>query len=337
MSKINLPRNLLIEAIDEAHESRKETPRPHLGCSVLGHHCDRWLWLSFRWAVLEKFKGRMLRLFRRGNLEEDSFIADLRGAGIDVDGSQSRVDFGGHISGSLDGIIHAGVPGAEKTKHVAEFKTHGKKSFGKLVSAASVEKSHYNHYVQMQTYMLGMKIDRALYVAVCKDDDQLYTERVKLNKKVAQAAVDRGKRIALSDRMPEPCTGASPSWYLCKFCAGYSFCHEQEPTKEANCRTCAHATATEGSTWNCERHGGSEIPLKFQEEGCDSHVVHPDLVPYKRKEAESQWETIYVIGGKDVLNGDAGYSGKEIIANPELCASGEAAELRKAFDGRIVG
>jgi hypothetical protein len=36
------------------------------------------------------------------------------------------------------------------------------------------------------------------------------------------------------------------------------------------------------------------------------------------------------------LNGEAGYSGKEIIANPELCASGDAAELRKAFDGRII-
>jgi hypothetical protein len=59
-------------------------------------------------------------------------------------------------------------------------------------------------------------------------------------------------------------------------------------------------------------------------------------VPYKRKEADSQWEAIYVINGKDVLNGEAGYSGQEIIANPDMCASGDMDELRKSFNGRII-
>jgi hypothetical protein len=76
--------------------------------------------------------------------------------------------------------------------------------------------------------------------------------------------------------------------------------------------------------------------LDYQRTGCDSHTIHPDLVPYSRKEAESQWEAIYVINGKDVLNGESGYSGQEIIANPALCASGDADELRTSFNGRIV-
>ena len=335
MSDIPKPIQHISSMIDSAHEGRQERPRPHLGCSTLGHHCDRWLWLSFRWAVVDSFPGRILRLFRRGQLEEDLIISDLRTIGIDIEGSQDRVDFGSHVSGSVDGIIHHGVPTAEKTKHVAEFKTHSKKSFDDLKKGVKASKPM--HYVQMQVYMLGLKLKRALYVAVCKDDDRLHTERIYFDEDVANKAVARGKRIALADRMPEPCTGASKAWFLCKFCPAYSFCHESEPTKQGNCRTCAHATATPGSTWNCERFASEDIPIDFQHEGCDSHTIHPDLVPYHRKEAESQWEAIYVINGKDVLNGEAGYSGKEIIANPSMCASGEMEELRSRFSGRITG
>ena len=334
MALINLPSQPIVNLIDAAHQERQEPPRPHLGCSTLGHHCDRWLWLSFRWAVVEKFDGRILRLFRRGHLEEPQIISDLRSIGIDIDGSQDHVDFGSHVSGSVDGVIHHGVPTAENTPHVAEFKTHSKKSFTDLKKG--VQESKPMHYVQMQVYMLGLKLKRALYVAICKDDDHMYTERVRFDIDVAKKAVARGKRIALSDRMPEPCTGASKAWYLCKFCAAYSFCHESEPTQQGNCRTCAHATAKADSTWRCERHNSENIPLDYQRTGCDSHTIHPDLVPYHRKEADSQWEAIYVINGKDVLNGEAGYSGQEIIANPALCASGDADELRTSFNGRIV-
>ena len=127
--------------IDKYHESKQEGPRPHLGASMLGHHCDRWLWLSFRWAVQEKFPGRILRLFRRGQMEEATIVSDLRAIGMDVrgtSGQQARVDFGSHVSGSVDAIIESGVPGATHTRHVAEFKTHSKKSFDDLVKAGAV-------------------------------------------------------------------------------------------------------------------------------------------------------------------------------------------------------
>jgi hypothetical protein len=190
-----------IQALVDAHHADKtEIPRPHLGASALGHACDRWLWLSFRWAVQPKFPGRILRLFRRGHQEEVNIISDLRAVGIDVRkvSAQHRVDFGSHVSGSLDAIIDKGVPEAPKAKHVAEFKTHNKKSFDALVKDG-VEKSKPDHFVQMQLYMSGTGIDRALYVAVCKDDDRMHTERVKFDKEVADKAIRRGHYIALSE------------------------------------------------------------------------------------------------------------------------------------------
>jgi hypothetical protein len=327
--------------IDKYHESKAEKPRPHLGASLLGHPCDRWLWLSFRWAVQPKFPGRILRLFRRGQNEEATIISDLRAIGIDVRkvSAQHRVDFGSHVSGSLDAIIDKGVPEAPKAKHVGEFKTHSKKSFDAMLKDG-VEKSKPEHFVQMQVYMHGTQIDRALYVSICKDDDRIYTERVKYDKEVAEKAIRRGHYITQSDRMPPPIS-TDPSWYQCKFCDAYKFCHEDKKTQFANCRTCAHATAKPDSTWHCARWDGV-IPVEAQHTGCESHVLHPDLVPWDRKDGPDEWTAIYVINGKEVANGQPGngvYSSSEILANPNECAEpGEmVAQLREEFNGRIVG
>ena len=220
----------LQDLIDKHHEAQQEPPRPHMGASMLGHPCDRWLWLSFRWAVVEQFPGRILRLFRRGQLEETQIVRDLRAIGVDVQrtgAQQSRVDFGSHVSGSIDGIAESGVPYGDGKRHVLEFKTHSKKSFDDLEDNG-VKKSKPMHYAQMQAYMLGTQIDHALYVAVCKDDDRIWAERIDFDKDLANKLIERGKRIALSDRMPEPLS-ADPSWYQCKFCPAYGIvCHRKQ-------------------------------------------------------------------------------------------------------------
>lgn len=327
--------------IDKHHENQAEAPRSHLGASTLGHVCDRWLWLSFRWAVQPSFPGRILRLFRRGNQEEATIIGDLRAVGMDVRkvSDQHRVHFGSHVSGSLDAIIDSGVPEAPKAKHVAEFKTASKKAFDALAKDG-VEKSKPEHFVQMQVYMSGTKIERALYLTVCKDDDRIYTERVKFNKAVADKAIARGKRLALSDRMPEPIS-SDPSWYQCKFCTAHEFCHKSKTTKHVNCRTCAHSTAMADSTWRCERYDADNIPIDYQRTGCESHVLHPDLVPWPIAGQSSGWEGSYLIDGKPTRNGEADaftFSSHELIANPSACASGDEniSAMREAFDARIV-
>jgi hypothetical protein len=276
-------------------------------------------------------------------MEEATIVSDLRAIGLDVRGSgrqQTRVDFGAHVSGSIDAIIESGVPEAPKKRHIAEFKTHSAKSFADL-EKNGVEKSKPEHWVQMQLYMHGTKIDRALYLAVCKDDDRIYTERINYDQAAAKKAIERGRRLALSDRMPEPIS-TDPSWYQCKFCDAYKFCHETKTTEHVNCRTCAHSTAKEDSTWRCERHDADGIPVEFQRQACDSHVLHPDLVPWQMKDGLDQWTAIYVFEGRDVANGEGDahvYTSREILANPKMCSLGDeyVEELRQQFGGRIVG
>jgi hypothetical protein len=338
--KIPESTNSTIALIDKYHEKQNEQPptRYHLGVSMLGEKCDRKLWLSFRWAVRENFEGRILRLFRRGHNEESTIVSDLRAIGVDIrntTSSQSRVNFGKHVSGSLDGIIESGLPEAPKARHVAEFKTHSKKSFDDLVKKG-LKESKPIHWTQLNVYMYGKDIDRGFYLAVNKDSDELYQERIELDKPAAIKAIERGQKITMSDRMP---IGLSDdeTYYECKFCPNHSFCFKEKLTKEVNCRTCAFSTAKEDSTWHCTRWD-DVIPNEAQYLGCDNHVLHPDLVPWDIETAHDEWHAIYIVNGKPILNGADGYHSKELVANPQACDENDrfVESLRSEMGARII-
>lgn len=335
--KIPDPQHTIAALIDAAHEakrsSHKEVFRPHMGASTLGEKCDRKLWLGFRWAVRETFPGRILRVFRRGQNEEAQVVDDLRAIGCKVRSTgadQTRVDFGSHVSGSIDGIITSGVPDAPKKAHVLEIKTHAKKSFEAL-EKEGVEKAHPKHFAQVQAYMLGTGIDRALYVAVCKDDDRLHVERFKLDKDRAEKLVERGKRIATQDEIPPPLS-SDPSWYECKFCSAHDFCHGSRVTKEVNCRTCAHSTAEADGTWTCARHGGNAMPTDWMREAHECHALHEHLAPWPIAYDENG-DAVHTIDGVEAR----GFATAEVIANPKACVDPTLVQLRRKFDAKVVG
>ncbi len=337
MTSIPEPINTIALLIDQAHEETSGRPRPHMGASMLGHHCDRWLWLSFRWAVQPQFPGRVLRLFRRGHKEEDMIVSDLRRIGVDVTctgPAQAKVDFGCHVSGSIDGIL-SNLPNASNTTAILECKTHSDKSFNDIVKNG-LEKSKPQHWVQCHVYMLGRQLTRALYYAVNKNDDSIYTEWVKFDRDVAVKAVERGKRLALDERLPPPIS-TDPSWYQCKFCDAYKFCHQKEPTKHANCRTCANVTPRDDGTFFCERWQDT-IPVQHQHDGCDHHLIHPDLVPWEFEGSEDGLHVTWTIDGRQILNGPDGYKSREIVANPAACGTDQVEAVKGIFPGaEVVG
>jgi hypothetical protein len=242
-----------------------------LGSSFIGEECVRQIWLSWRGFAREQFEGRMLRLFETGHLQEARIVEDLRRAGFAVwdkreDGRQ--FEFGdptGHFITKVDGIIKD-VPEHEKP-HVLEIKTHNKNSFSSLVKKG-VQEAKPTHYAQVQISMALGGFTRALYVAVCKDDEQFYVERVredaveqeKLKAKITKLTEARLRPAGISD------DGSS---FGCKFCSMKAVCvKEAEPLR--HCRTCAMCTPGAEGKWVCELNKET-LSINRQRLGCEHY------------------------------------------------------------------
>lgn len=265
------------------YEQKSDDPRMHLGCSEIGGPCDRQLWYGFRWASKPDVSGRVRRLFETGNLAEARFLADLRAVGVEVhevDPNTGKQHYfatlGGHFGGSCDGV-GIGFPEMPEAWAITEFKTHSAKSFAGLVKEG-MKKSKPMHWAQMQCYMHFADLEHALYLAVNKDTDDLYSEWIEYDDKAALGFIARAEKV-IGATKPLPPISEDFTWWQCKFCNYYGVCHSNQVAQK-NCRTCVHATPEmTGQGWVCERF---EKALSYddQKAACGSHLFIPDLVPY---------------------------------------------------------
>ena len=292
MATIPKPMNTTSEAIIRWWDQQADEPRPHLGASEIGKPCSRALWYSFRWASAKQFDGRMKRLFNRGHREEPQFLADLRAIGaevyeVDPDTKQqyrfSAVN--GHFGGSCD-AIGRGLPEGPKTWAVVEFKTHGEKSF-KVLQSNGVKEAKPEHYAQMQVYMGLAELERALYLAVNKNTDELWSEWIHFDKTECVNLLAKAQAIINAEEPPEKLS-QDPAWYQCKFCDHQAICHgEQVPQK--NCRTCVHASPVYEGEWSCASQN-RHIVVQEQRLGCRSHLFIPPLINWAEPlDAGSDW------------------------------------------------
>jgi hypothetical protein len=282
MAAVPTSQHTTATAIVRWYESKEQENRPHMGASLIGHHCQRYIWLTWRWALKPEFPGRILRLFSTGQREEPRLIEELRGIGATVwdkdpeTGDQFRVSAcNGHFGGSLDGI-GKGLPEAPKSAAVLEFKTHNDKSFNEL-EKSKVKGSKPQHFDQMQIYMGLMDIDRALYMGVNKNTDAVYTEWVEFDKDHFAVLMARAQSLIEQTSSPEPLS-RDPSYYLCKMCSFHKHCHSGVAA-EVNCRTCCHSSPVENAEWSCGHHK-KQIDDKAQRAGCEAHLMIPSLIPY---------------------------------------------------------
>lgn len=248
--------------------------REHLGASLIGHDCHRFIWYAFRWVKSQVFNGRMLRLFNRGHLEEERFIKWLRGIGcqvweVDPNTNQQFRIYGvqGHYGGSMDsgGLL----PYLPDLPILFEFKTHNTKSFTNLVNKGSVKLAKHEHYSQMSAYGKKYKMRYGLYVATNKNDDDLYIELVELDWNLAHDLENKAQDIIRSP-FPPPRISDQPSYYECKWCAFHGICHYNEPV-EINCRSCKFAEPVENKQWKCHKFNAI-VPTDYIKQGCSHHV-----------------------------------------------------------------
>ena len=192
-----------VKAIYEHYEaSRDNGHRPHLGGSQIGNPCSRALWFQFRHALSQSFEGRMLRLFETGDREEERIVANLRAIGVEVwevDPKTGRqINYtacGGHFGLSLDGI-GIGFP-ESKEPHTLEFKTMNDKSFAQTkMKGVRISKPIY--WAQCQVGMHLADIDRCYFFAVNKNNDEIYSERIKRDRAEGEMLISKASNITVS-------------------------------------------------------------------------------------------------------------------------------------------
>ncbi len=260
-------------AYDDGH-------RKHLGASLIGHECERYLYYVFRWVKKEKFSGRMLRLFNRGHREEARFIEWLRGigfdvwevdeeAGVDDDGNPKQFRIKGvlgHFGGSLDG---KGVPPYIDVPMLLEFKTSGTGHRFEALKKNGVKVEKEQHYAQMCTYGRKYGFKYALYMCINKNDDDLHVEAVALDWNYGAALEAKADRIVRTKQPPQR-IASSPAFEKCKYCAMVDICHNNAPV-EKNCRSCQHSEPVDGGKWFCHTFQ-QEIPDEYIAQGCNNHL-----------------------------------------------------------------
>ena len=339
MSAVPASQHSTAEKILRWRGAQPQEHREHLGASLIGHACDRHIWYAFRWAKRPDFDGRLLRLFDRGKREEAVVAEELRAIGVelhtDENGQQINCrDESGHFGGSVDGIGR-GFPEAPKTWAILEVKTHAARSFTDM-KKKGVAESKPQHYAQMQSYMGLLGLDRAMYLAVNKDNDELYTEWVHFDEDAFAQMKARARRI-IDAKEPPAKLSEEPTHWQCKLCPYFSLCHEQA-VAEMSCRTCCHASPVASGAWQCELRSALSHTGK-QKEGCDDHLFIPTLVPFGEPidGGDNYIEYQHKETGKTFRNGAGGYLSKELAKSCAGTVTEPVVEaLRAQFQATVV-
>lgn len=268
--------NYCAETYDGGHRS-------HLGASLIGRECKRYLWYVFRWCLHEKHSGRQQRLFNRGHREEERFVEWLRGIGCKVwthdeslpkceDGKfpQYRIsDVMGHFGGSLDGVAILPERYGIDEPVLLEFKTNGTGAGFNKLTQDGMPFAKPEHFAQTSTYGFKYKFNYCLYLNINKNDDSLYVEMVKLNHNLGEQMITKASQIILSKTAPDRLSD-NPTFSKCAYCPMKGICHAGEPV-EKNCRSCMFSEPVENAEWFCTKNA-SIIPKDFIKRGCSEHA-----------------------------------------------------------------
>ena len=256
--------------------------RSHLGASLIGRECKRYLWYVFRWCLHEKTTGRQQRLFNRGHREEARFIEWLEGIGFKVwfenrdEGPNEKGEFPqyrisdvmGHFGGSLDGIAVLPERYGIAEPVLLEFKTNGTGAGFNKLADDGMPIAKPEHFAQTSTYGKKYNFRYCVYLNINKNDDSLHIEVVKLNHNLGEQMIMKAEQIIMSQTAPARLSD-NPTFHKCTYCHMKEVCHKGAVV-EVNCRSCAFARPVENAEWFCEVHNGN-IPKDFIAKACPSY------------------------------------------------------------------
>jgi len=248
--------------------SKNDQERNYLGASSIGDPCSRKLWLEFnKYVEPEQFPPRLLRLFQRGKNEELIFETHIYDLGIEiVDSCTDQAGFkDGFFAGHGDGVYLI-----DGDRVASEMKTHSLKSFSAL-KHGQLRQTHPKHYGQCIVYAGKFDCAYALYMAVCKDNDELFIDVIEFNQAEYKEYCDKAEYITTTDKPPERLASKS-SDFRCKFCHAHSVCWGMQMPR-VNCRNCATADREPvNGKFLCEMNANKELDSSGS---CAHHAWNP--------------------------------------------------------------
>lgn len=257
-----------------SRETYPSKHREHLGASAIGEKCRRKLWYGFRWVKLGEAEGRMRRLWQRGHDEEDKIDKLLSWMGFfvrEIDPHTSKQykfsELNGHYGGSGDGIALLPWFRDESQRILVEKKTFGVKYFSPLKTKGMKEATP-KYWAQQCSYGAAFKLRYGLFIAVCKDTDEIYYELNQLDWNFAAELQNKAKDVITAELPPEKISN-DPNYFECKWCSFVDVCHWGEAV-EKNCRSCKNSKPVESGAWRCS-HWNAIIPSDAIAKGCDAH------------------------------------------------------------------
>lgn len=281
MNIFDTPQKTIIELEHQLEKlSLNNNPARHswsISPSMLGHECAAFLWNKFRWIAKPSYPGRIARIFETGNLAEPYLETLLEQMGWQfertADGKQhSFEDLQGFMRGKLDGIAaHPTYTNGQKI--LLEYKTYNTKRFVALKNKKNVAETDYEYFIQTQVYMKYYDLPACLFVALNKNDSDVYFEIIVFNENTANAYIKRAEDVLNSQTQLRKLS-QNPTHHVCKWCDFHAHCHE-DARPDHNCRSCKNAYPRENKRWYCTKWE-MLIPKNAVEDGCDFHdsILH---------------------------------------------------------------
>lgn len=255
----------------------KETPRQYLGASGLGGSCARKTWAQ--WRGLSSFEGRLLRLFRTGDVYEERMRAELVAIGFEAAGDQARFEAcGGRVAGHSDGFVRYGdMPWALWEAKTANHKrTTELKKLLREQGGEGLKEWDAKYWGQIHLYMAAFDVHVCLYSVTNKDRDERLDFLVERDDRVAVELGERAREILEADGPPARAY-QRPSTPQCTiFCDQEAWCWGDAEMPRA-CGTC-----TSWRDGRCDRTGEPALAI------CD----HYEAVPFEAGDIVSDWEML---------------------------------------------
>lgn len=212
----------LIDLLEKTFsKSDAEMPRNYIGASSIGEDCKRKIWYQCHGIQPDKIELRKGLIFKSGHTIENMLVSLLRECD-DLIVETPRTTFSDselpYFKGHIDVLITY-----NGQQYVVDIKTSNNSSFNQF-KKNGLKSWNESYFSQLQAYMGMMGVNKAILLAINKDNSELHQEQVDFNEIYYASLVEKARAIYDSGLPPER-INRSPLFFKCQFCSWKKTCH----------------------------------------------------------------------------------------------------------------